>query len=75
MRLRTIDIHGGITDAEIVDWMNERLAEVLRMVLMLVDSDELFYQAAQIQHPLGKLIVFFDEVNTCNCMGLFKGLT
>eukprot|EP00656_Telonema_subtile_P027205 TRINITY_DN2923_c0_g1_i1.p1 TRINITY_DN2923_c0_g1~~TRINITY_DN2923_c0_g1_i1.p1 ORF type:complete len:2755 (-),score=765.54 TRINITY_DN2923_c0_g1_i1:91-8355(-) len=55
MRLRTIDIHGGITDSDIVAWMNERLTE-----------------AAQIEHPMGKLVVFFDEVNTCNCMGLFK---
>ncbi|KNC55646.1 uncharacterized protein AMSG_01915 [Thecamonas trahens ATCC 50062] len=31
-------------------------------------------EAADLVSPTDRIVVFFDEVNTCNCMGLFKEL-
>jgi energy-coupling factor transporter ATP-binding protein EcfA2 len=52
--LRTLNIHGGMEDSDIIEWMSDRIVEAESM-------------------GFGeRLIVFLDEVNTCNCMGLFK---
>ena len=56
MRLRTFDIHGGVEDSDVVEFMERCIDEVSQL------------GASQDQ----RLIVFFDEVNTCNSMGLFK---
>jgi len=52
--LRTLNIHGGMEDTDIITWMEGCIAEARSM------------------GPMERLIVFLDEVNTCNCMGLFK---
>ena len=48
----TLNIHGGMEDKDIIDWMNKRI------------------KIAKDNHS--RVIVFLDEINTCNCMGLFK---
>ncbi len=49
-----LNIHGGMEDAHIIAWLQERIVE------------------AESLGPMERLIVFLDEVNTCNSMGLFK---
>jgi len=53
--LHTLNVHGGMTDEDIVTWMREKI----QLALLMGASDE-------------RIVVFFDEVNTCNSMGLFK---
>eukprot|EP00456_Euglypha_rotunda_P019720 TRINITY_DN17417_c0_g3_i3.p1 TRINITY_DN17417_c0_g3~~TRINITY_DN17417_c0_g3_i3.p1 ORF type:complete len:178 (+),score=26.96 TRINITY_DN17417_c0_g3_i3:132-665(+) len=52
--LRTLNIHGGMEDQDIVTWMIERIEEAKHL-----KTNEF-------------IVVFLDEVNTCNSMGLFK---
>jgi RZ type zinc finger domain/AAA domain (dynein-related subfamily) len=51
--LRTLNIHGGMEDHHILEWMRYVIAEACAF-------------------PRERIVVFLDEVNTCNCMGLFK---
>ena len=51
--LRTLNIHGGMEDEDVVRWMQERVSEAK-------------------MYPRERIVVFLDEVNTCNSMGLFK---
>ncbi len=51
--LRTLNIHGGMADNDIISWMQERIDECALW-------------------PNERIVVFLDEVNTCNSMGLFK---
>ena len=51
--LRTLNVHGGMIDEDIVAWTATEVDRANRM-------------------PHENLVVFFDEVNTCNCMGLFR---
>jgi hypothetical protein len=51
--LRTLNIHGGMEDSDILEWMQARIDEALI-------------------YPRERICCFLDEVNTCNCMGLFK---
>jgi hypothetical protein len=53
--LHTLNVHGGMTDEDIITWMEQRIATARNM-----------------DQSADKLVVFFDEVNTCNSMGLFK---
>jgi hypothetical protein len=56
--LRVFNVHGGVTDTEVMAFMRTCCDEAdERMTYGLGDS---------------RLIVFFDEINTCNSMGLFK---
>jgi len=55
MPLHKLDIHGGITDEYVLEWMEKPIAEAK------VTPDRDIY-------------VFFDEINTCNCMSLFKNI-
>eukprot|EP00928_Gymnodinium_smaydae_P026154 TRINITY_DN20620_c0_g1_i1.p1 TRINITY_DN20620_c0_g1~~TRINITY_DN20620_c0_g1_i1.p1 ORF type:complete len:1377 (+),score=394.33 TRINITY_DN20620_c0_g1_i1:376-4131(+) len=54
--LLTLDVHGGITEVDIMGFMDRALAR----------GEELPDGAG------GGVLVFFDEVNAANCMGLFK---
>eukprot|EP01045_Picozoa_sp_COSAG04_P058182 COSAG04_NODE_28148_length_277_cov_1.061798_1_plen_92_part_11 len=59
-RLHTLNIHGGLEDGDIVDFVEGVLAEVA---------------ASPQVNDYGEVqthVLFFDEVNTCNSMGLFK---
>lgn len=53
--LHTLNVHGGMHDEDIIEWMTRRI-EI----------------AANMRDRNERVIVFLDEVNTCNCMGLFK---
>ena len=59
-RLYTLNIHGGMTDTDIIAWMGGVLATI-----EAAPDKNMFGQA--ITH-----VIFLDEVNTCNCMGLFN---
>jgi len=50
-----LDVHGGITDEYITEWMQKPIAQAK------ADRSRDFY-------------VFFDEINTCNSMSLFKNI-
>ncbi len=52
--LKTLNIHGGMEDQDVVEWMEQRVMDAISL------------------GSFGRLVVFLDEVNTCNCMGLFK---
>eukprot|EP00750_Incisomonas_marina_P010789 INCI16307.8.p1 GENE.INCI16307.8~~INCI16307.8.p1 ORF type:complete len:4556 (+),score=887.02 INCI16307.8:48-13670(+) len=55
--LHTLNIHGGMDDAQVLRWMHEQV------------------NFANLLHPQRRLVVFLDEVNTCNSMALFKEVT
>jgi energy-coupling factor transporter ATP-binding protein EcfA2 len=57
-RLHTLNIHGGMTDADVIEWMDAVIDEI---------------EAADVA-VTGRMthVAFLDEVNTCNSMGLFK---
>ncbi len=55
--MRTLNIHGGMGERAILDWMWARHKE--------------FYQVG-LHRSGGRFVVFLDEVNTCNSMALFK---
>jgi len=55
--LHTLNIHGGMDDRQVLDWMQAQVQFVRGM------------------HASRRLIVFLDEVNTCNSMALFKEIT
>ena len=45
--LHILNIHGGMEDKDIIDWMNKRIKTAKR--------------------TRSRVIVFLDEINTCNC--------
>jgi E3 ubiquitin-protein ligase RNF213 len=53
--LHILNIHGGMGDEDIVEWMSQKIIIANRMT----DQTE-------------RIVIFLDEINTCNCMGLFK---
>ena len=55
-RLHTLNIHGGMEDSDVIEWMNH-----------VIDSVEASGASGDTPH-----VAFLDEVNTCNSMGLFK---
>lgn len=54
--LHTLNVHGGMEDKDIVDWMNSKIQV----------AEDLMSSSAN------RIVLFLDEINTCNCMGLFK---
>ena len=59
-RLHTLNIHGGMDDVMVIAWVKGVLATIA---------------AAETVNEWGEAqtdVVFLDEVNTCNSMGLFK---
>ena len=59
-RLHTLNIHGGLADDDIVEFVEHVLVEV-------AESPKVNDYGEVQTH-----VLFFDEVNTCNSMGLFK---
>ena len=59
-KLHTLNIHGGLEDADIVEFVDDVLADVA--------SSPTVNDYGEVQQH----ILFFDEVNTCNSMALFK---
>ena len=55
-QLHTLNIHGGMEDSDIIEWMND-----------VIDTVEASGASGDTPH-----VAFLDEVNTCNSMGLFK---
>jgi hypothetical protein len=57
--LFTLNVHGGMHDEDIVDWIQQHPMKA-------------FQALPEDKRATTKFTVFLDEVNTCNCMGLFK---
>lgn len=56
--LLTLDVHGGITEVDIMGFIDRALARGAELP----------------EGSGGGVLVFFDEVNAANCLGLFKTL-
>lgn len=54
--LHTLNLHGGMEDQDIINWMRIKIAL----------AEEVCHDSSS------RIVLFLDEVNTCNCMGLFK---
>jgi energy-coupling factor transporter ATP-binding protein EcfA2 len=54
LQLYILDVHGGMEDQDIIEWVTNKLE---------------IYKERRYRN---KMVLFFDEVNTCNSMGLFK---
>jgi hypothetical protein len=59
-RLYTLNIHGGMTDKAIIEWMQGVLTTI-------EGSPDKNMFGQEVTH-----VIFLDEVNTCNCMALFN---
>ena len=59
-RLYTLNIHGGMTDKAIIEWMQGVLSTI-------EGSPGKNMYGQDVTH-----VIFLDEVNTCNCMALFN---
>ena len=59
-RLHTLNIHGGMDDANVIAWVEG--------VLATISTSETVNEWGVVQTD----VIFLDEVNTCNSMGLFK---
>jgi energy-coupling factor transporter ATP-binding protein EcfA2 len=58
--LRTLNMHGGMDEADVASWLRRTLAECAALRPWLHD---------------GLFFIFLDEVNTCDCLGLVKEVT
>ena len=54
--LHTLNVHGGMEDHDIIQWMNSKIS-----LAQELNND-----------TSTRIVLFLDEINTCNCMGLFK---
>ena len=83
-RMKTLNIHAGITEEDIITFMKEKVfpelnyEKELNQIMENFDKNNIGnkYNREKFQHEqVDKLIdrkiwVFFDELNTCNSMGL-----
>ncbi|MES1913549.1 MAG: hypothetical protein MHM6MM_005738 [Cercozoa sp. M6MM] len=53
--LRTLNVHGGVDDSQVLTWVNVRVHEAL-------------------SHTNMRFVWFFDELNTCESLALFKSI-
>lgn len=80
--LRTLIIHGGMTDQDVLDWVWEqykdfcqqqsRLDKFVKDLKKKYKSEGRRVPAVPVTIPY--FVVFLDEVNTCDSMALFKEL-
>ena len=75
--MKILNIHAGIKDREIVDFLKKRKDEnkpsILEEAKKLYDSElkkKLDKEKKDEKYFEKKLWIFLDEINTCNCMGL-----
>jgi hypothetical protein len=61
--LHTLNVHGGLESADIIEWVSARVDESLNGDDMVDDYGGVHTR---------RVMLFLDEINTCNCMGLFK---
>jgi MoxR-like ATPase len=60
--LHTLNVHGGLESADIIEWVSARVDESL--------NDDRMDNYGNLRSR--RVMLFLDEINTCNCMGLFK---
>ena len=58
--MKVYNIHAGITDSDIIEWITKN---------NLIETEE---NLGMIECLCPKILVFFDEINTCNAMGLIS---
>ena len=79
-KMKILNIHAGITDQEIVDFLYESKKEKDKTIPSIIEEAEALYrQEARIKKDYEdkklkyfekKIWIFLDEINTCNSMGL-----
>ena len=76
-KMKILNIHAGITDKEIVDFLEQKRNDTNKSILE--EAEELYHSEQLIKiekqkldqkYFEKKLWIFLDEINTCNCMGL-----
>jgi hypothetical protein len=78
--MKILNIHAGITDKEIVEFLFEPKKEGDNIIKSIIEeAEELGRKEAEIKKQKEKqgliyfekkMWIFLDEINTCNCMGL-----
>ena len=78
--MKILNIHAGITDQEIVDFLFNRGKNGENIIPSIVEEAEALkkseseekkkYEAMNQRYFEKKIWIFLDEINTCNCMGL-----
>ena len=61
-KMKILNIHAGITDKEIVDFLFKQKKNGNNITKSIIEEAE--------ESEKKKIWVFLDEINTCNCMGL-----
>ena len=80
-KMKILNIHAGITDKEIYDFLYESkkdaegniIKSIVEEALILEKSEEeikMQYKNKKQIYFEKKIWIFLDEINTCNCMGL-----
>jgi len=76
-KMKILNIHAGITDKEIVDFLYEKKKDedlsIIEEAKILQQNEEIkkkIMEEKKLIYTEKKLWVFLDEINTCNCMGL-----
>ena len=79
-KMKILNIHAGITDKEIVDFLTNSKKEGENMIPSIIEEAEALeksekniknnYQKQGLIYYEKKIWIFLDEINTCNCMGL-----
>ena len=79
-KMKILNIHAGITDKEIVDFLYEPKREEDRIIPSIIEEAKALqekeeeikkeYEKKKFKYFKKKIWIFLDEINTCNSMGL-----
>ena len=67
--MKILNIHAGISDRDIIEFMEGKIKEKNDINLILDNQNIEFFKNIDIKH---KIWIFLDEINTCNSMGLIS---
>ena len=65
-KMKILNIHAGITDKEIVEFLFKQKKDGDKIIKSIIEEAEKLKNKSEKE----KIWVFLDEINTCNCMGL-----
>ena len=79
-KMKILNIHAGITDKEIVNFLYEQKKEGEKIIPSIIkeaeelqrneENEKKKYEKSGLIYFEKKIWIFLDEINTCNCMGL-----
>ena len=78
-KMEILNIHAGITDQEIVDFLYKKRKKDKNFISSIIEEAEKLekkekkredYEKRDLKYYEKKLWIFLDEINTCNSMGL-----